>query len=249
MCADNKRWRIKSAVSDWIKTIKRPKFMTFTVRHSTASLEDQINKLYDAYRRFRQHKFLKKKQRGGVWFFQLKRSKKTNDWHPHLHVVVDMDYINKVEIQDEWLLVTGDSFVVDIRAIKDEKKVADYVSRYASKPCNLSDFTPDDQDCIESTLHKRRLVGKFGTGNTCDFKTCKPVDWAKWSRVCSWTDCVLNRHDNSLLNQVIKAWSTKTPLSAETADSVMMDYAPQTYITLHSEKVEAEKQLFFDEFS
>jgi hypothetical protein len=248
ICAGAKRMMIKSAVSKWLRTVKRPKFMTFTLKHSTEELPDQIKRLYKAYRLFRQHKLLKKKQRGGVWFFQLKRSKKTEEWHPHLHVVVDMDYINKVEIQDEWLLVTGDSFVVDIRAIKDAGKVVDYVARYCASPCNLPDYSPDDQDSIYYALSGKRLCGRFGTGNQCHFKPKRPVDFAQWQRLITWTDCVCNRNDDTALRQVIRAWNQETTLDTETAKKISDTYAPSESLKLTILKKPPDPQLFFEEF-
>lgn len=248
VCSSAKRMMIKSAVSVWLRTIKRPKFMTFTLKHSTEELPDQIKRLYKAYRLFRQHKLLKKRQRGGVWFFQLKRSKKTSEWHPHLHVVLDMDYINKVEIQDEWLLVTGDSFVVDIRAIKNAGKVVDYVSKYCASPCNLTNYTADDQDSIYYALSSKRLCGRFGTGNKCRFKPEKPVDFAKWQRLISWTDCITNRNDDTELRKVLEAWSKNSSLDTETAKRISDTYAPTQIIGLTIVKAMPDQQQFFEEF-
>jgi hypothetical protein len=248
VCAATKRIMIKSAVSKWLKTVKRPKFMTFTLKHSTEELPDQIKRLYKAYRLFRQHKLLKKKQRGGVWFFQLKRSEKSGEWHPHLHVVVDMDYINKVEIQDEWLLVTGDSFVVDIRAIKNPGKVVDYVARYCATPCNLADYTSGDQDTIFYALSGKRLCGRFGTGNACRFKPERPVDFAQWQRLISWSDCILNRDIDTTLRRVIKAWSTGESLDFETAKAISDTYAPTQVIGLTVRKSIPDPQQYFEEF-
>jgi hypothetical protein len=239
---------IKSAVSKWLRTVKKPKFMTFTVKHSTEPLPDQIKRLYKAYRLFRQHKFLKKKQRGGVWFFQLKRSKKTGEWHPHLHVVADMDYINKVEIQDEWLLVTGNSFVVDIRAIKNPGKVVDYVARYCATPCHLSDFASGDQDTIADTLHGKRLCGRFGTGSMCNFKAERPDDFAKWSKLIAWSDCIANRYCDPTLNTVIRAWSTGEPLLTADATDIAAIYTPARQLEILIEKKIPDPQLYIEGF-
>jgi len=248
MCAEAKRYLIRQAIRQWITKVTKPKFMTFTVKHTSAPLIDQINRLYKAYRLFRMHKLLKKKQRGGVWFFQLKRSKKSGQWHPHLHVIMDMDYINKVAIQDDWLVTTGDSFVVDIRAIKDPGKVADYVSRYASKPCELSNFSEPDQDEIYNSLHGKRLCGRFGSGSACQFKAERPIDFAKWQRICTWTDCILNRGLEPILQRIIKAWATNQPLGKETADSISVIYAPGQWASLHKEEVAKQEKQFFLEF-
>lgn len=248
ICAQTRRMIIKKAVAKWLKEIKRPKFMTFTIKHSTEPLVDQIRRLYNAYRLFRQHKFLRKKQRGGVWFFQLKRSKKTGEWHPHLHVVVDMDYVNKVEIQDDWFLTTGDSFIVDIRAVKNPKKVSDYVARYCACPCNLSDYSTDDKLTIANTLNGKRLCGRFGTGASCKFKPERPIDFAKWERVVNWSDCILNRIVDNRLASVLKAWSNGTPLDSQSASEISDTYAPTKLLTLHPAPKTEEKQYYFEEF-
>jgi hypothetical protein len=246
ICSEAKRVQIKTAISSWIKTVKKPKFMTFTVKHSTEPLADQIRRLYKAYRLFRQHKFLRKKQRGGVWFFQIKRSSKSGEWHPHLHVIADMDYINKVDIQDDWFLTTGDSYVVDIRAIKDPGKVVDYVSRYAAKPCRLTDFEQTDQDTVADTLNGKRLCGRFGSGSKCKFKNERPVDFIKWRRIISWFDCVVNRYADTPLQAVIKAWVQGIPLKAETADAINAVYGQYEPLNLQPQKPREDKQMFFE---
>lgn len=193
VCAEANRMRYKSAVSAWVKTLKKPKFFTVTIKHANTPLASQIDRLYKAFRLFRKHKVLRDKCRGGVWFFQVKRSSKTGEWHPHLHIVLDSDYINKVQLQDDWFITTGDSFVVDIRAIKDPGKVADYVSRYCARPCNLTDYQEDDQDEIAGVLHRKRLCGRFGTGTQCDFRPKRDIDLTQWERVGTWIDIVSNR--------------------------------------------------------
>jgi hypothetical protein len=248
VCAEAKRVTIKIAVANWMKTIKRPKFMTFTIKHSSEPLREQITRLYKAYRLFRQHKFLRKKQRGGIWFFQLKRSEKTQQWHPHLHVIVDMDYVNKIDIQTEWELLTGDSFIVDIRAVKDAQKVANYVSRYCSKPCDLSDFTPTDRNEVFNSLNGKRLCGRFGSGSACVFKQQRQPDFAKWEKICSWTDCVLNRPFETSLQAVIRCWCTGEPLDTATSQEVSKTYCPSSLIHKKIEELNTAKQLTFEDY-
>jgi hypothetical protein len=248
VCSEAKRMRIKTAVSAWVKTIKRPKFFTVTLKHSDTPLAAQIDRLYKAFRLFRKHKTLTDKCRGGIWFFQIKRSKKTGQWHPHLHIILDADYINQVTLQDDWLITTGDSYVVDIRAIKDPGKVTDYVSRYCAKPCNLSDYKTDDQDEIANILHGKRLCGRFGTGAQCDFKPRRVTDAIEWERVGTWIDIVSNRERLPEYRKLLKAWSTGEPFTAEAYEALKASRYEETAKAQAYLKQVVERQLVFDEF-
>lgn len=207
VCADAKRVSIKANVSAWIKTIHTPRLVTLTLQHRSDTLAAQIQHLYRSFRLIRQHKQLKKKIRGGVWFFQLKVSKKDGCYHPHLHILLDSDYISQKMLSLEWFETTGNSYIVDIRAIKDAGKVADYVSRYCSKPCCMSDFAQNDRIEVATVLHGKRLCGGFGTGAKCSLKTGKCEDVAQWHRLGNWTDIVLNRHNNLVFREIVRAWS------------------------------------------
>lgn len=247
ICAEARRMQIKHAVSDWIKTLKKPKFLTLTVKHADIPLAPQIDRLYKQFRVFRTHKFLKQKVRGGVWFFQVKRSSKTQEWHPHLHVILDSDYIDKIALSTEWNLTTGDSFIVDIRAISDPGKVADYVSRYAASPCKMSDFSEDDGMEIATVLHGKRLCGRFGSAASCRFKTEKPVDFDRWEKIGSWTDIVLNCSKNSRFRAVVKAWSTNSPLDAEIAAAIRVENGLDVPALSTPEPAKPNPQYFFEE--
>lgn len=248
VCAEAKRMRIKSAVSAWVKTVKKPKFLTVTIKHSDTPLAAQIDRLYKAFRLFRKHKTLTDRCRGGVWFFQIKRSKRSGEWHPHLHIVMDSDYINKVHLQDDWLMTTGDSYVVDIRAIKNPGKVSDYVSRYCAKPCNLSDFKADDQDEIAGVLHGKRLCGRFGSGNQCDFKPKRLDDINEWERIGTWIDIVSNREHLPEYKKLIRAWSTGEAYTDEAYEALKSSRYEETAKAQAYLKQVAERQLVFDEF-
>ena len=89
-------------------------------------------------------------------------------------------FARQKELSAEWLSVTGDSSIVDIRAIHDHLKVASYVTSYVTKPIDTSIFDSDDKlDEAVSALHGRRLCLTFGTWRgkaLCD----PPDDGHKW---------------------------------------------------------------------
>lgn len=105
---------------------------------------------------------------GGVYSYELTLS--DHGWHPHVHMVVlqrdpdliDFNQAKKKEsaLAKEWLAVTGDSFIVDIRPIKgDPAEGFIEVFKYALK---FSDLSPQENLAAFLTLKGRRLTGSFG---------------------------------------------------------------------------------------
>lgn len=248
VCAEAKQLRIRDAVSKWLRSVTKPRFITLTCSHSANGLDVQIQHLYKSFRLLRTHKGITRKIRGGIWFFQLKLGKRDHCWHPHLHVLVDSDYINQKELSLEWMATTGNSFIVDIRAVKDPGKVADYVSRYCAKPCRMSDFEEDNRHTIATVLHGKRLCGAFGSGRKCSFKTTRPEDFAKWQRLGLWHNIIPNRFYNDLYRRIVKCWSTGDSMPLEDCQGLISESNPPELPTNEPKRAVSTNQLFFEEF-
>lgn len=184
LCNRTDRFVITHNVKDYLRTIDNPKFLTLTMKHSDDPLSLQIDRLYDAFKKLRRHTFWKKRVKGGVWFFQVKRSKKSGGWHPHLHCLLHSDYLGQKHLSGVWEAITTDSKIVDIRPIKNQKKTIDYVARYAASPCDLTNFDETDQDEIFDALHGRRLAGTFGTAKKIKLRAAVTDDQDDWEYVC-----------------------------------------------------------------
>lgn len=248
VCAEAKQLRIRQEVSKWLKSFQKPRFVTLTLSHSSLSLAVQIKHLYKAFRLLRTHKQIAKKIRGGVWFFQVKLGKKDGCWHPHLHVLVDSNYINQKELSLEWLVSTGNSYIVDIRAVKDPGKVADYVSRYCAKPCRLSDFERANRIEIATVLHGKRLCGCFGSGRSCNFKAQKPPDASLWQRLELWHNIIPNRFYNETSRQIVRCWSTGESLPLEICRGLIFIHNPPEMPELQPGVLKKQVQLYLDNF-
>jgi hypothetical protein len=164
LCIRTRRFIITQSVSAWLKKQPRPKFLTLTLKHTEVSLAEQISTLYDNFKIFKRRTWFKKHLNGGIWFFQVKKSKFDGLWHPHLHIVFNGRYLPHDEICKHWKSITKTSSVVDIRAVKNPQKAAEYVARYSAAPCKLSDLDDDRALQLVFALHGRRIVGTFGTG-------------------------------------------------------------------------------------
>ena len=219
MCSQARYNTIRHAVSNWLKGIRSPKFFTVTMRNCNTPLHEQIDRLYKAFKDLRRHKGLKSRIRGGVWFFQVKRGKNSGQWHPHLHILLDSDYIPKRELSLEWFMATGNSFIIDIRKVEDPEKVSDYVSRYCARPARLSDFSQPDQEALYETLHGKRLCGTFGTGHDCKMRPERTNDADKWIKIGSWRDIISNVIINPARAKVAKAFFTDKTITQEIIDA------------------------------
>lgn len=152
----------------------RPYFVTLTQRDGE-SLKTSYTAIRTAFQRFlgKRRDCLKgygicelAKAEMGAYSFETKRGKNSGLWHPHVHMVVWCRVpIDQAELSRQWLEITGDSFIVDVRPLtaKDGKDslIAGFceVFKYAVK---FSDM--DEADTFEAyrVLSGKRLVGSFG---------------------------------------------------------------------------------------
>ena len=206
LCIKSRRYVITLAAIGWIKDLDRPKFLTLTLKHNNAPLIDQIKNLYHFFKEFRRRPWTKKRLKGGIWFFQIKRSAESGQWHPHLHILLDSKFIAKEEISQKWLETTKSSKIIDIRAIHDKKKAAEYVARYSAAPCRLVDYSLEDAVEIVRAMHGLRIVGTFGTAKGVKLTAQKPDDADAWEKMGDWNDIELNRLRDYNAAQIWTAW-------------------------------------------
>lgn len=111
----------------------RHRFITLTIRHSRRPLREQIAKLYASFRKMRNYPEWQASQFGGCAMLEVKYSKGTGHWHPHLHLISEGLWLDKRDLVRMWKAATGDSFIADIRDIPTAKDVCHYVCKYVSK--------------------------------------------------------------------------------------------------------------------
>lgn len=211
LCIRTKRFILVTTIVPWLKKAIKPKFVTLTLKHSNAPLEHQIRSLYDYSRNLRRRPWFKRRCKGGIWFFQLTQNKDDGTWHPHLHLLIEGRYIPQSEFSDVWLDVTGNSKIVHIEAVKDLKKAAEYVARYATAPCRLSDYSLEDAETIFNALHGLRICGTFGTGRQIKLAPQKCEDASDWVELCKFSEVMKLRNDTDFHETIYKCWVKGEP--------------------------------------
>lgn len=154
---------------------KDMRFVTFGLRHSHSTLCAQIDRLYDCFAKLRRREWWASNVKGGAAFLEIKISDRDGLWHPHLHLLIEGNYLQQLKLSTEWLEVTGDSSIVDIRRVHDFGHVAKYVTKYVTKPLDSSCFADnDDLDEAVTALKGRRLCLTWGTWR--GLRLCDPRD-------------------------------------------------------------------------
>ncbi len=136
-CARERAGRVARNLLDAVDA-KELRFITLTLKTQIPDLRHELNRLYKAFQALRKRAFWKGHVTGGAALLEVKHNEKADRWHPHLHVLVTGRYIPKTGLASEWRHVTGDSFIVDVRAIRDNKRVTQYICKYATDPIDRS---------------------------------------------------------------------------------------------------------------
>ena len=150
-----------------------PFMVTLTVKDGPDLLE-RFNRLHRSFQALNKQRHGKgsghstwTNAKGGVASYEVKRGEGSGLWHPHLHAIVlcHPDHpVDAYRLSAEWLKITGDSFIVDIRPIKEregEGVIGGFmeVFKYAVKFSSMNSI--DVVDCWR-LLQGQRMLSSFG---------------------------------------------------------------------------------------
>lgn len=185
----------------------RYRFVTLTLQHSETDLKEQIKRLYSSFRQLRATKLWKQVSEGGAFILEIKHGK--TGWHPHMHVIHEGGWLDQNEVSAAWHKITGDSFIVDITAIRDEKETAHYVTKYMTKG-TTSDVWDDANLAFEfiCAMMGTRTCGTFGT-------------WRKFK-----LNQIVQRADDWVLEATLNQWVSRARSGEEHAARIMADLRP-----------------------
>ena len=182
-CAKAKANRIAANLKDRLEENPNEKFrfITLTQRSNDAPLAQQIATLYRNFKKLRNTRLWKQTQVGGAFFLEVKRN--GNHWHAHLHVIAAGAFIRVHELSAEWMKVTGDSFIVDVRLINSANDAAFYVTKYLAKGTSPEVWLQDDTAEEWITASKGvRTCATYGTWR--GFKLMEPrPDNGTWTMI------------------------------------------------------------------
>ena len=237
MCQKTKRWIITSSVREWANRQKHLKFLTFTLKSSADSVEDQVARIYKSFIKLRRTAFFRNKVRGGVWFFQVTVNKSTGLWHPHVHVLVDADYIPKRLLKNAWHKITLDSHIIDIRKVSNPEKAAEYVARYATVPADLLQCTVAQGSALIIGLKGRRMCGCFGSARGLALRPTSQDEPYSWRKVVSYFAMKVGAKFDPFIEMIERCIATGKSFDGEIwglyetpeIPKESLEFAPETY--------------------
>lgn len=110
----------------------RLRMLTFTLRHDESRLRPKIAELRDAFRKLQKSAWWRARVVGGVSVLEIKLST-ARRWHPHIHAIVDSEFLPVDQLSEQWRKASGGSFVVHVREVKEPTHAAGYVAKYLTK--------------------------------------------------------------------------------------------------------------------
>lgn len=163
-CMNARSVLVQRNVSDFI-TNRTVRFLTCTLKQNgTEHLGQMLDRLRKSLTILYRQPEWKAHVKGWAVFIEIKRGARFRGWHVHAHMLCEGSWWEQKAFSAAWHACTGDSMVVDIRAVTDARGGAYYAAKYATKGCNLHDLDSeaDLDEVILETLH-RRLTSVHGS--------------------------------------------------------------------------------------
>lgn len=163
LCAASRSGQVTERIMSATANADALRFITFTVKSCDATLREQLDRLTDRYKALRKTDMWKRHVRGAIATIEVTFNQNTRQFHPHLHVIADGSYWDQKSIASTWQSVTGDSCVVDIRAVRGRNNAAKYIAKYAAKPGDIASWPAGQINEYADAIHRRRMLIATGT--------------------------------------------------------------------------------------
>ena len=137
-CSATKSARLADDARQIVEKMDSPKFITLTILSTDAPLEERLKHLRDSFSRLRRSTLWKRHFSKGISVVEVTHNPKTDQWHPHLHMIVQGDYCPAHLLKAAWQKASVDSFIVDIQAVPSRSSAIKYIAKYAAKTGDFS---------------------------------------------------------------------------------------------------------------
>ncbi len=136
--------------------------LTLTLKHVDRPLFLTLAALAASFRELRKTTEWRRHVAGGVYVIEVTRNTQTKTWHAHVHVIFDGEFWAQRDIVKVWRRVTGDSEIVDVRAVHSRSSAANYVAKYVAKPTDQANWPAAALCEFADALHGKRMLHTFG---------------------------------------------------------------------------------------
>jgi hypothetical protein len=138
-----------------------PVHLVLTQTHRAETRKQSAKRIKDSFTKLQRRGFWREFFKGGTWSLEFTKDR-NGLHHTHLHIIGFRRKFFDIELlRDEWLAVTGDSYVLHLKPIQDVATGLREVVKYVSKPLDIRRFGADDLKEFLG-LKNMRMFGTFG---------------------------------------------------------------------------------------
>lgn len=167
-CAARRSRQTFHSLCHAVARMDSPRFITLTQAAKAEPLFLSLARLRGNLRTLRRSPVWNSAVRGGVYSIEVTRNANTGLWHVHAHVIADGDFLAQRRLSEAWKAASGDSYIVDIRAVHSKSSVAAYVTKYISKPADLSSWPRPAIEEYARDMAGVRMIHAFGNAHARD---------------------------------------------------------------------------------
>lgn len=157
-CRSRDYFRLLGSYRAFLASKSRLRLITLTMRGRLGFLpKNRVVRLRRAFKKLLKKSYYRSRLVGGLYSIEAK--KKLNGWNIHMHILAEGSFIEQKKLSRDWLQITGDSFIVDIRDAYSGLGGLKYILKYLTK-------SPDTLGCNDEynqAFKGARLVSGFGT--------------------------------------------------------------------------------------
>lgn len=161
-CGKGRAAKLQVSLYHLIQKMKAPKHLTLTYRSNDDPLGVQLKKLKYAFKRLRNTADWKKKVTGGVFTVEVTRNADTGRWHPHMHIVIDSEYLPQKRLVFLWSKYMPDGKNVWIRPVTNAHGMGWEMAKYIGKAPTTRDWTIGAIREYQTASAGARFVQCFG---------------------------------------------------------------------------------------
>jgi len=188
-CRETHAARTRTALGRFLALVPRNRLsmITLTLQHSQQPLCEQIDHLYDSFRRLRASRLWKEHRPKGYAVLEIERNEDRQEWHPHLHLLAETPYMPHAALRDAWTVATKGATIVDIRRVnrRSVERYQRYLTDYLTKPptAAILDSLGLLTEWIDGLTHRKVLI-RFGRPLLAP-EPPAPTDPGDWSLIGS----------------------------------------------------------------
>ncbi|KKL47262.1 hypothetical protein LCGC14_2337300 [marine sediment metagenome] len=133
-----------------------------TLKSNDDPIRKQFRYIVKCFAELRQTELWKDHYSKGFYSLEATHNTETDQWHPHIHIIVDGQYVKHARLKKLWLEITGDSTVIWLNRCETRSKAVYYVNKYVTKTQDPS-VVPDHRIAEWAlALKGMRFVNLFG---------------------------------------------------------------------------------------